>query len=102
MDGVRRIDRLVAEFSVWLDDSFPFAKIKVKVFERNPNNLIATANIAVRNLHTREPEYLSGLGETIEEATDDLLLRFVSEAREHTPSTGLTEDDFEWSCHEDF
>lgn len=102
MDGVRRIDRIVAEFHVWLDDSFPFAKMKVRVIERDPGNLLAVANVGVRNIKSREREYISGLAGTVEAAVNDLLVRFIAGVRENTPMGGLTEADFDWSAHEDF
>jgi hypothetical protein len=102
MDGVRRIDRVVAQFEVWLDETFPFAKTKVKVLERSPGDFLAVPNLAVRNLTSREPEYISGLGSTVEEAVNDLLVRFVSGVRKHSPISGLTESNFEWSAPEDF
>ena len=102
MDGVTRIVRVVAHLEAWVDESFPFAKIKIKILERDPGNLLAVANVAIRNLTTRDPEYISGIGGTVKEATDDLLVRFIAGVRENTPPTGLTEEDFEWSSPEDF
>jgi hypothetical protein len=102
MDGIRRIDRVVAQLEAWLDGSFPFAKIKIKVLERDPGDLLAVPNVAIRHPTTRYPEGISGLGATVEEAVDDLLARFVAGVRENTPPTGLTEADFEWSAPEDF
>jgi hypothetical protein len=102
MNGVTRIERVIAQFEAWMDDSFPFAKVKIKVLEREPRNLLAVPNVTVRHLKTKEPEYISGIGETVEEAVSDLLIRFVASAREHSPPSGLTESDFEWSAPEDF
>jgi hypothetical protein len=102
MDGVMRIDKVVAMLEVWLDATFPFAKIKVKVVDRSKGGLIAVPNLAFRNPRSGEPEYTSGLGDTAEEAVNDLLVRFVSEVRSQKPSHELTEEDFEWSAPEDF
>lgn len=102
MDGVTRIDRVVAQLEAWMDGSFPFAKIRIKVLEREPGDLLAVPNVAVRNVTTKEPEYISGIGGTVEEAVSDLLNRFVAGVRENSPASGLTEDDFEWSAPEDF
>jgi hypothetical protein len=102
MDGVIRIDRVVEHLEVWVDQSFPFAKFKVKVLESSSGDFLAIANVNVRNASSRVPEHVSGLGSTVEEAVDDLLVRFVSEARVHSPVGGLTEADFEWSAPEDF
>jgi hypothetical protein len=102
MSRIIRVDRVVAHLEAWVDHVFPFVKFKIKVFERAPNDIIAVPNVAIRHLITREPEWISGLGKSVEEAVDDLLHRFILEVREHTPNSGLTDADFEWSSPEDF
>ena len=102
MDGVIRIDRVAAMLEVWLDASFPFAKMKVKVLERSQGDFLAVPNLLYRDPDSGEIEYTSGLGDTVEEAVSDLLTRFVPEIRSHTKSGGLSEADFVWSASEDF
>src|SRR5438105_1161827 len=102
VDGVIRIDKVVEQLEVWLDQSFPFAKIRVKLLDRSPGDFLAVANVNVLNRTSREPEYISGLGGTADEAVYDLLVRFAQEVREQTPIGGLTESDFEWAAPEDF
>jgi hypothetical protein len=100
--GVIRIDRVVEQLEVWFDQSFPFAKIRVKVLERSSGDFLAVPNVSVLNRTSREPESIAGLGRTAEDAVHDLLDRFVEEAREQTPLGGLTESDFGWDTPEDF
>ena len=102
MDGIIKIDKVVANLEVWLDPTFPFAKMKVKVLERSPGDFLAVPNLAWRNAALNEAEYTSGLGGSAEEAVRDLLERFVSEVREQSSGGILTETDFEWSAPEDF
>ena len=102
MKGFIRINRVAASFEIWLDDTFPFAKMKVKVIEQPNGEFFAVANLAVRNRVTRQPEGVAGLGTTIDEALEDVLKRFMSESQSHRPSNGFTENDFEWSAPEDF
>ncbi len=102
MDGILRIDRIVGEFDVWLDESFPFAKMKVKVLNRACGDFLAVTNLGVRSLTTGERDGIAGLGDSADEAVSDLLIRFVSLVRENTPEAGLTASDFEWSEPEDF
>jgi hypothetical protein len=102
MDGILRIDRVVAQFEVWVDSSFPFTKFKVKVLERGPGEMLAIANVAVRNHESAVPEYEAGMGDTVEESLRDLLSRFFESVRRHTTPSGLTEHDFAWSVPEDF
>src|SRR5262245_12201315 len=100
MDGVARIDRVVAQLEVWLDGSVPFPKMKVKVLQRQ-GDYLAVPNVAVRDLVSGEPDGIAGLGSTADEALNDLLPRFVAGVRKNTPAGGLTEGDFEWSAPED-
>ncbi len=102
MDGVIRIDKVVVYLEVWFDGTFPFAKMKVKVLDRSKGDYLAVPNLAFRNPVSGAPEYTSGLGNTIEEAVDDLLVRFVSEVRSCKSGDELTDADFEWSAPEDF
>jgi hypothetical protein len=102
MDGVIRIEKVVAMLEVWFDATFPFAKMKVKVLGRSQGDFLAVPNLAFRNPTSGEPEYTSGLGDTAEDAANDLLTRFVSEVRSYKMSNELTNEDFEWSAFEDF
>ena len=102
MDGIARIERVVANFQVWLDGTFPIAKMKVKVTQSGTGDHLAFANVAVIGLESKQPEWIAGLGDTIDEAVTDLLARFVQLARENTPPGGLQESDLHWSAHEDF
>jgi hypothetical protein len=101
MDGIARIDRVVADLVVWLDGSLPFPKIRVKVLYRQ-SDYLALPNVAVRSIASGEPDGISGLGATIDEAVQDLLSRFIAGVRMNTPERGLTESDFVWSAPEDF
>src|SRR5690349_6027730 len=93
MGGIARIDRVVAQLEVWLDGSFfPFPKMKVKVIQRQSGDFLAVPNVAIRNLTSREPDGISGLGNSVDEAVNDLLPRFVAGVRLHTPDTGLTQE----------
>lgn len=75
--------------------TFPFPTMKVKVFDRG-GDFAAFANV---NLRTGGE---AGLGDSVEEAVNDLLLRFVAQAKERAARNTLNEADFEWSAPEDF
>lgn len=103
MDGILRIDKVVATFDIWLDaDVFPVPKMKVKILERSKVDFLAVGNLHRRDSDSGYPEYLSGLGETVASALHDFLGNFVADVREHTPAQGFLSEDFEWSAHEDF
>jgi len=101
--GIVRIDRLAGIFEVWPDEGdFPFAKFKIKVIERAGGDFLGVPNLAVRNSTTGDPEYISGLGQSIEGALVDTIKYFFREVKQHTPAKGLAEADFVWSACEDF
>ncbi len=99
---VIRIDRIADQFEVWLDESFPFHKLKIKVLERTSGDFLAVPNLNVLDILSHEPVYVSGLGGSVQEALDDLLTRFISDVKENTPPDGLTEAHFVSSANEDF
>lgn len=100
--GIVRIDKVVAEFDVWLDaDLFPVPKMRVTVLQRS-NDFAAFSNLSRRDRLTGAPEGVAGLGSTTDEALADLLERFVSDAREARPKDGYCDADFAWSSAEDF
>lgn len=102
MDGIARIDKVMAEFEVWLDATlFPVPKMKVKVLQRS-NDFAAFSNLSRRDRSTRAPDGVAGLGSDADEAIRDLLTRFVADVREHLPDGGFVESDFVWSDPEDF
>ena len=102
MDGIRKIERIVAYLDVWLGALFPIAKMKAKIVETPSGAFTAFANLALRNSTSGIPEFTSGSGSTQHEALTNLLTNFVSEAKSHPRGANLTEDDFEWSAPEDF
>ena len=102
MSGIVRIEKVVAEFDVWLDaDLFPFPKMKVKVLQRS-EGFAAFSNVSRRDRLTGSPDGIAGLGCTPDEALRDLLKRFDLDVRESLPQNGYVADDFAWSSPEDF
>jgi hypothetical protein len=102
VDGVIRIDRVAAVFDVWVGANLPFPEFKVKIIERFGKGFLGLPNVAVRNPKTGNPECISGLGETIEDALSDTLASFFREIESNRPEHALTDDDFAWSAAEDF
>jgi hypothetical protein len=102
MEAIIRVDRVAALLEAWVGDAFPFNKIKIKILDRGQGDYLAVANVSIRNIATMEPEYIAGIGATLEEARDDLFLRFVALVRDNTPEIGLSEENFEWASVQDF
>lgn len=100
--GTVRIDRVVEQLEVWLDDSFPFAKMKVKVIGDGSHGYEAVGNLRFRDPITGYPEGEVGLGDTPKEAVNDFLQRFWDNAQEQRNGKSLDEANFAWADHEDF
>ena len=100
IDGINRIDKIVATCVVWLDpEIFPSPNMKVKVSKGVDwdNGFIASGNLFLRDVSTGGIDSSAGLGLTVDEALNDFLTRFVSDARERSLEKTLDENDFEWS-----
>jgi len=101
-DHVVQISRVAAVFEVWVEQDIPIAAFKVKVLERQTGDFLAVPNIAVRNAGTRQPEWTSGLGASIEEALVDALKYFFMEIGQNMPARPLAEEDFMWADSGEF
>ncbi|NLS91754.1 MAG: hypothetical protein GXX96_06185 [Planctomycetaceae bacterium] len=102
MEDVIRIDRVVAIFEVWPRTDFPITKFKVKVLQRADAKFLGVPNAAIKNAVTGNPEWTSGMGDSIEEALKDAIRYFFLEVRQNRSDDSLTENDFSWASPEDF
>jgi hypothetical protein len=99
IEGLGPVERVAAMFQVgppltWL----PFAAFKVKVIERAGDTFLGVPNVAVLAADG-SPHWVSGLGDTAEEALEDALNHFV---RSLDGRQDLPEDAFVWSDPHDF
>jgi hypothetical protein len=99
IEGLGPIQRVTATFQVgpplaWL----PFPAFKVKVIERTGGSYLGVPNVAVRAADG-SPDWVSGLGDTAEEALEDALNNFV---RSLDGRQELPEGAFVWSDPHDF
>lgn len=102
MHGIKKIERVAAYFEVWLDDPFPFAKMRVKVVERASADYLAVANLHLRDMKTGLADPTAGLGATLEEALHDLLEVFFQAVKTRNDAQPISEACFEWAAPEDF
>src|SRR4051794_21063686 len=99
VEGLGPVERVAAIFQVgpplaWL----PFASFKVKVVERPDGSFLGVPNVAVRAADG-SPDWVGGLGDTVEEALEDALNYLV---RSLDGRRDLPEDAFAWSDLHDF
>ncbi|MFZ3589954.1 hypothetical protein ACOI1C_11895 [Bacillus sp. DJP31] len=99
IQGIARIEKVVGEFIVWELDKTPYGKFKVKIIENLQGTFTGYPNIELKNKEDGSPEWVSGMGQTIDEALEDTLKCFLEMINEREE---LTEDNFEWSDRYDF
>lgn len=99
-EGISYIEKIVAEFDVWVHPSLPFAKVKVKIKENSKTGtFFGQVNVAVISVLDGTPDWIGGNDSTIEEALENAVKHFylTLQGRE-----GLSIDDFEWADPHDF
>jgi hypothetical protein len=99
VEGLGPVAREVAVFQVGPPLArLPFASFKVKVIERPDGSYLGLPNVARRSADG-SPDWIGGLGASIEEALEDTLRWFVRSLNEDDDTT---EEDFVWAAPEDF
>ena len=93
VDGIVGIEKCVAEFQVWELYKTPYAKFKVRVFERE------TSFVGYTNISVKDKERSVGYGLSIEEALEDTLINFMEVLDQRAE---FVESDFKWSHPHDF
>ena len=77
----------------------PFPKFKIKILERPNVGFMAVPNVAIKSAKDGSPDWISGLGSSVDEALEDALKNLMAMLGERMD---LTEADFEWSDPHDF
>ena len=99
VEGLGPVSRQVALFQIGPPLAhLPFASFKVKVVERSNGSFLGVPNVAVRR-PDGSPDWMSGLGISVEEALEDALQWFK---RSVVESNSTVEGDFVWAANEDF
>jgi hypothetical protein len=99
VEGLGPVSRQVAVFQIGPPlTHLPFACFKVKVIERPDGSYLGVPNVARRSVDG-SPDWIAGLGPSIEEALEDTLRWFARSAR---MGDAATEEDFVWADPEEF
>ncbi|AVR02630.1 hypothetical protein RJ492_004565 [Pluralibacter gergoviae] len=101
LEHVGRIEKTVAEFTVWMITVLPYAKMKVKIYEDDHGNYKGRTDLQIKRKFDGCPESAIGYGNTIEEALEDTISYFNSMLKEDGFEE-LTEKDIEYSEYSDF
>lgn len=101
LDKVSGIDKLVAEFTIWMIGVLPYAKMKVKVSETQDGLYTGKTDIAIKRKYDGYPEWAGGIGNTIEDALEKTIKNF-NEMLQEDGIEKLTPEDIEYSEWSDF
>jgi hypothetical protein len=101
IDGILSIDRVVAEFQIESPE-IPSRYFRVKITEKSTNRYMGRCNVSINNADNC-PEWILGMGDSIDEALEDTLQQFVRSLQQHKGDRSfLEEEDFTWADCEDF
>src|SRR5436190_1316918 len=92
IDGLGPIVRVVAVFQMGPPlQRLPFPSFKVKVLERGEGHFLAVPNVALNS--AGQPDWTSGVGETIDSAMECALRAFIQSLGDQLD---FMESDFSW------
>lgn len=102
---IAEINRIVTIFEVWSYEKIPYGKFKIKILESCRGGFIGIPNIAIKNLEDGTPEWISGLGNTVDEALRDAIENLMSSIETYAiwDENGMIDSAyFEWAEPHDF
>ncbi|WPU24791.1 hypothetical protein RI049_08650 [Cedecea neteri] len=101
LERVGKIEKTVAEFTVWMSAVLPYAKMKVKIYEGQSGRYTGRTDLAIKRKFDGCPECAVGFGNSVEEALEDTI-KYFNSILKTDGFDELTEDDIEYSEYSDF
>ncbi|WP_447887326.1 hypothetical protein [Serratia fonticola] len=101
IENVSKIEKTVAEFTVWMIGVLPYAKMKIKVFESDSGCYTGKTDLQIKRKFDSSPECAIGHGDTIEEALENTI-KYFNGMLKTDGFDELTEDCIEYSEWSDF
>ena len=106
IDDIGKIEKCVGEFTVWMIQALPYAKVKIKVYENQDSVFRGIANIMIKKNEYDVSVNAVGVGKTIIEAFNETLLNFKEIIDDNFPKElfpeGLEETNIEYMDSCDF
>jgi len=100
-DFVGNIEKLSAEFQVWMVNVLPYAKMKVRVYENQYGKYVGYSDVRIIRKFDNTPEGAVGYGDSVDIALENTINCFVQIVKEDYPN-GLVENDIEYAEWSDF
>lgn len=99
--NVSKIEKIAAEFTIWMVGVLPYAKMKIKIIESNSGWYTGRTDLQIKRKFDGYPECAIGEGKNIEEALENTIKCF-NKILEEDNLEKLTEEDIEYSEYSDF
>lgn len=101
LEKLSGVDKIVAEFTVWMEEILPSGKMKIKIYESQDGTYIGTTDLCIKRKFDGYPAGAIGTGKT----TDATLVDTINYFKEMLKEDGLdmlTEEDIEYTAYSDF
>lgn len=66
LEKLSGIDKIVAEFTVWMEKILPSGKMKIKIYENQNGTCIGTTDLMIKRKSDGNPENAIGTGKSID------------------------------------
>ncbi|WP_321383951.1 hypothetical protein [uncultured Enterococcus sp.] len=106
LSNVQKIEKVSAEFVIWMHSILPYGKMKIRVYEDQEGIFSGLTDLHVKRKFDGDFEAAVGFGKTIEEALSETIRNFNEIIEQDYPKdqypNGLSEHHIEYTEPSDF
>ncbi|MCA5014418.1 MULTISPECIES: hypothetical protein [unclassified Enterococcus] len=106
LKDVQKIERVSAEFVIWMHAILPYGKMKIRIYEDQEGIFSGITDLHVKRKFDGDFEAAVGFGKTVEEALSETVRNFNKIIEQDYPKdqypNGLSEDCIEYAEPSDF
>lgn len=106
LNNVQKIEKVSAEFVIWMHSILPYGKMKIRIYEDQDGIFSGISDLHVKRKFDGDFEAAVGFGKTIEEALSETIRNFNDILEQDYPTeqypNGLSENDIDYTEPSDF
>lgn len=106
LSNVQKIEKVSAEFVIWMHSILPYGKMKVRIYEDQEGGFSGITDLHIKRKFDGDFEAAVGFGKTIEEALSETIRNFneiiVQDYPKNQYPNGLSENHIEYTEPSDF
>lgn len=106
LDDVQKIEKVSAEFVIWMHSILPYGKMKIRIYEDQEGVFSEITDLHVKRKFDGDFEAAVGFGKTIEESLSETIRNFNEIVEQDYPTeqypNGLSEEHIEYAEPSDF